>query len=115
MADSITADSSLIETGGQSPLGTPNQVSHPMSDKLEIKVCVGSSCHVKGGSKTLRTLELLIEKEHLDSKVELKADLCLGNCLEAPNVVLDGQVHGGVTPEKTEEFFNLHILPRVQS
>ncbi|MEN6358016.1 MAG: NAD(P)H-dependent oxidoreductase subunit E [Armatimonadota bacterium] len=86
-----------------------------MSDKLEIKVCVGSSCHVKGGSKTLRTLEMLIEREHLDGRVELKADLCLGNCLDAPNVVIDGKVHGGVTPERTEEFFNNEILPRVQS
>ncbi len=85
-----------------------------MSNKLEIKVCVGSSCHVKGGSKTLRTLEMLIEREHLDDKVELKADLCLGNCLDAPNVVLDGEVHGGVTPEKTEKFFKEKILPRVQ-
>lgn len=86
-----------------------------MSDKLEIKVCVGSSCHVKGGSKTLRMLELLIEREHLDAKVELKADLCLSNCLDAPNVVLNGEVHGGVTPEKTEAFFINEILPRVQS
>jgi NADH:ubiquinone oxidoreductase subunit E len=86
-----------------------------MSRKLEIKVCVGSSCHVKGGSKTLRNLEMLIEREHLDDKVELKADLCLGNCLDAPNVVLDGEVHGGVTPENTEKFFKEKILPRVRS
>jgi len=86
-----------------------------MSHKLEIKVCVGSSCHVKGGSKTLRTLEMLIEREHLDGFVDLKADLCLGNCLEAPNVVVDGKVHGAVTPDRVEAFFNDEILPRVQS
>lgn len=83
-----------------------------MADKLEVRVCVGSSCHVKGGTKTLRALEALIEAEHLSGKIVLRADLCLDNCLEAPNVVVDGTVHGGVTPERVKEFFEAHILPR---
>lgn len=85
-----------------------------MAVKLEIKVCVGSSCHVKGGSKTLKALETLIDKANLARQIDLKADLCLGNCLDAPNVVVDGEVHGGVTPEKVEDFFNETILPKVK-
>ncbi|MEN6584173.1 MAG: NAD(P)H-dependent oxidoreductase subunit E [Armatimonadota bacterium] len=85
-----------------------------MAKKLEVKVCVGSSCHVKGGSKTLRVLELLIEQANVGRFVDLKADLCLGNCLNAPNVVVDGEVHGGVTPELAETFFREQIVPRVQ-
>ena len=86
-----------------------------MANKLEVKVCVGSSCHIRGGTKTLRALESLIERSHVNTRVDLKADLCLGNCLEAPNVVVDGNVHGGVTPERVEAFFNEHILPKVQN
>lgn len=85
-----------------------------MANKLEVKVCVGSSCHIRGGTKTLRALETLIERENLAGKIDLKADLCLNNCLEAPNVVVGGEVHGGVTPERAEELFKEHILPRVQ-
>lgn len=85
-----------------------------MADKLQVKVCVGSSCHIRGGTKTLRVLESLIEGEHLSGMVELKADLCLDNCLEAPNVVVDDTIHGGVTPEKAREFFETHILPRTR-
>lgn len=84
-----------------------------MAVKLEVKVCVGSSCHVKGGSKTLKALESLIDGAGMARKIDLKADLCLGNCLDAPNVVVDGEVHGGVTPERVEEFFNTEIAPKV--
>ncbi len=82
-----------------------------MSKKLEVRVCVGSSCHIRGGTETLRALEALIQRSDLAGRVLLKADLCLEHCLQAPNVVVDGEVHGGVTPEKAEEFFNTSVLP----
>jgi len=82
-----------------------------MSKKLEVRVCVGSSCHIRGGTNTLRALESLIQKSDLAGRILLKADLCLENCLQAPNVVVDGEIHGGVTPDKVEEFFNLTIVP----
>lgn len=85
-----------------------------MADKVEVRVCVGSSCHVRGGTKTLRAFEVLIESEHLSGKIELRADLCLDNCLEAPNVVVDGTVYGGVTPDRARDFFEAHILPRTR-
>ncbi len=84
-----------------------------MATKLEVKVCVGSSCHVKGGSITLKALEALIDKKDLSDKIDLRADLCLGNCLDAPNVVVDGEVYGGITPEKVENFFLDQIMPRL--
>ncbi len=86
-----------------------------MPKKLEIKVCVGSSCHIRGGTKTLRALETLIQESNLTNRIDLKADLCLENCLAAPNVVLDGEVHGGVTPEVVEEFFSNQVLPRLKA
>lgn len=86
-----------------------------MAIKLEVKVCVGSSCHIRGGTKTLRALEMLIEKADIAGRIDLKADLCLDNCMQAPNVVVGGDIHGGITPERVEDFFYQHILPRVQS
>lgn len=85
-----------------------------MSEKLQVKVCVGSSCHIRGGTGTLKALEVLIQNSGKSDDVELSADLCLDNCMEAPNVVVDGLVHGGITPEKAELFFNDVILPLVK-
>lgn len=84
-----------------------------MSKKLEVRVCVGSSCHVRGGTRTLKALAALIDAAALGGKIELKADLCLDNCLEAPNVVVAGKTHGGVTPDRVEAFFNDCIVPQV--
>ena len=85
-----------------------------MTKKVEVRVCVGSSCHIRGGTATLRALESLIQKTHLANRVDLKADLCLENCLQAPNVVVDGEIHGGVTPDKAEVFFNDKVLPLLE-
>jgi len=86
-----------------------------MTNKLEVRVCVGSSCHIRGGTGTLRALEALIQKSQMAGRIELKADLCLENCLQAPNVVVNGEIHGGVTPDRAEEFFASHILPLLEA
>ncbi len=80
---------------------------------LSVKCCVGSSCHIRGGAKTLKAFNALILEHNLTGKVELAADLCLENCIQAPNVVVDGQIFGGVTPDKAEAFFAEHILKRI--
>lgn len=80
---------------------------------IKIRCCVGSSCHIRGGAKTLKILKSLIAQHNLDDQVEIAADLCLDNCIRAPNVVIDGEIFGGVTPDKAEAFFEKHILERV--
>jgi len=81
---------------------------------VQVKVCVGSSCHIRGGAQTLKTIKSLIERHGLSRDVSLAADLCLDNCLQAPNVVVDGTIYGGVTPEKAEQFFTEHVLRKVR-
>jgi NADH:ubiquinone oxidoreductase subunit E len=82
---------------------------------VEVRVCVGSSCHVRGGTETLMKMQAMIQDAKLVDKVDLKADLCLDNCLEAPNVVVNGQIHGGVTPDKVCDFFNGEVLPLIKA
>ncbi len=77
---------------------------------ISVKCCVGSSCHIRGGAKTLKTFKSLIEAHKLADKVELAADLCLDNCIQAPNVMVDNKIFGGITPDKAEAFFKEHIL-----
>jgi NADH:ubiquinone oxidoreductase subunit E len=82
---------------------------------VEVKVCVGSSCHVRGGAMTLKALKSLIESHDIAGMVDLRADLCLDNCLHAPNVVVDGTLFGGVTPDRAEQFFKDNILSRISA
>ena len=81
---------------------------------VSVKCCVGRSCHIRGGARTLKALNALIAAHGLEDKVELAADLCLDNCIQAPNVVVDGTTYGGITPDKAESFFEEHILARTR-
>ena len=80
---------------------------------VEVKVCVGSSCHIRGGAKTLKVFMSLIEAHGLADKVDLAADLCLANCIQAPNVVVNGITFGGISPDKAEQFFSETIMKKV--
>jgi NADH:ubiquinone oxidoreductase subunit E len=82
---------------------------------VAVKVCVGSSCHIKGGAETLKTFRGLIDEYELSGRVDLSADLCLDNCVKAPNVLVDDSVYGGITPDKAEEFFKQRILVRANA
>lgn len=82
---------------------------------VQVKVCVGSSCHIRGGSKTLKAFKAFIEERNLADRVSLSADLCLEGCLQAPNVVVDGQVFGGVTPDRAGSFFEEQVIRRLEA
>ena len=66
--------------------------------KHNIKVCLGTSCHVKGGERILETFERLLgircgEKSQ-DLKFSLERVACLGSCALAPIVVVDDKIYG---------------------
>ena len=69
-----------------------------------IKVCLGTACHVRGGSRILETLErdLGIAFGHTtpDGRFSLEAVRCLGACALAPVVVVNEEPHASMTPDK---------------
>ena len=74
----------------------------------KIKVCIGSSCHLKGSRNVVQDLQRLIAENDLEDKVELGGTFCMGNCKEGVCVTVDGNLFS-VTPETTEEFFEKEI------
>lgn len=80
---------------------------------MEVKICIGSSCHVKGSRQVVEQLQYLIKENNLDDKVELSGEFCMGQCRTGVNVKTDGVIHS-VTPENTKEFFENEILSKVK-
>ena len=76
---------------------------------LNITVCIGSSCHIKGAREVVEKLQDLISENGLEDKIELQGSLCTGNCRLGVAVTVDGKVFS-VTPEGVFEFFNENIL-----
>ena len=74
--------------------------------KNVIKVCDGTACHVKKSKEILKVLEqeLGLTKENNttpDMLFTLETVACLGACGLAPVVVMNDEVHGAMTKEKT--------------
>jgi NADH:ubiquinone oxidoreductase subunit E len=67
-----------------------------------IRVCLGTACHVKGGSRILERLasELAVQvgETTRDLRFTLEAVRCLGCCGLAPVVTVNDDVHGKITP-----------------
>lgn len=78
---------------------------------MEIFVCVGSSCHLKGSKSVIDKLTDLIKKNGIDGKVVLKGSFCMGQCShEGVSVKINNEVYS-VTDEDVEMFFNKKVLP----
>lgn len=69
-----------------------------------ITVCTGTACHVRGAPRMLDEVrgQLGIEAGETteDGEFTLECVNCLGACALGPVVVLDGEYHGQMTPNK---------------
>ncbi len=82
---------------------------------LQIKVCIGSSCHLKGSYDVIRALQAAIACHGLQDRIELQAGFCLGQCMHGVVVQVGEQKILGVFPEQVGELMRKHVLPEVNS
>ncbi len=76
-----------------------------------IKVCDGTACHVK---RSEDIADAIAKHLGLDSERKTTPDMmftfetvaCLGACSLAPAMVIDGKVHGLMTPDKAIELID---------
>lgn len=73
---------------------------------MEIKVCIGSACHLKGSYDVIKKLQAYITKHQLDQTVTLKSSFCLGKCSDAVSIQVDADDVISMTPENVENFMN---------
>jgi len=81
---------------------------------MNITVCIGSSCHLKGSKEVLDQLKrLAVEKGYLD-KLEFHGAFCIGNCTnDGVSVKIDDTVFS-FQPENTEDFFKNEIMKKIE-
>jgi NADH:ubiquinone oxidoreductase subunit E len=79
---------------------------------MTIRVCVGTSCHLKGSYNVIAIFQQLIEKYKLYDKVKVKAAFCMGKCGgEGVCVSIDGLQSHGITSSTAKAFFEDNVLP----
>ncbi len=79
---------------------------------IKIKVCIGSSCHIRGARNVVEELQRLIALNQLGDKVELGGTFCMGKCQQGVCVTVDDQFYS-VNPAEVEKFFAEAVLAKV--
>lgn len=105
----MTYISTALGVSPSSVYGVATFYSHftlEVKGKHVIKVCDGTACHVRKSQAILKTLQRELglsgkQKTTDDKLFTLETVACLGTCGLAPVVVVDDEVHGAMTPEKT--------------
>lgn len=78
---------------------------------MEIFVCVGSSCHLKGSHKIIELLKERLSEDNLINKVELKATFCLGHCAtKGVSIKVDEEVITGVNEDNFKDIYKKYIF-----
>ena len=85
-----------------------------MTQRIEMQICLGSSCFSRGNKDVVMFIREYLRKNHLDDKVIFKGARCMGLCSNGPNMIINGVTLEGVTLAKIEkilekEFENLKI------
>ena len=75
----------------------------PIGDHI-VNMCLGTACHVKGGSDIVKVLEkelgVKVGGTTVDRFYTLSTARCFGACGLAPVLMLDEEVHGRLNPQK---------------
>ena len=79
---------------------------------MDITVCIGSSCHLKGSPAVVEQLQQLINQFELAEIIQLRGCFCMNRCQTGVSVLLDGAAYS-LTPESTRPFFMETVLPRI--
>jgi NADH-quinone oxidoreductase subunit E len=77
----------------------------PLGKRI-VKICRGTACHVRGGTKILEEVEkelgIRAGETTEDLEYTLESIACFGSCALAPVMVIDDVVHGRMTPSKAK-------------
>jgi NADH:ubiquinone oxidoreductase subunit E len=80
---------------------------------LELCVCIGSSCHIKGAYNVIQTFQQMIEEKDLHEKIRFKSSFCMKQCNKPGVGVSVGDERYHIPAEKAQEFFNTQVVGKV--
>jgi len=83
------------------------------AQKVDIAVCVGTSCYLKGSYNLLQRLLELAKEHNVQDRVSIGATFCLERCSQGPNIRINDEVVSGVTEDKIREIFENQVMAKI--
>ncbi|MCL6610188.1 MAG: NADH-quinone oxidoreductase subunit NuoE [Peptococcaceae bacterium] len=95
-----------------------NQFRLTPPGRHQVKVCMGTACHMKGGNIIMesweRVLKVKVGETTPDREFSLERVACVGCCTMAPVALVNETVHGKMTPTKVDGLYFSHQLANQQ-
>lgn len=80
---------------------------------VDISVCVGSSCHLKGSHDIIEEFKRLISLHNAQSEINLLASFCTGNCTNGVCISINDEKIINMSADKVKNVFNEKVLPLI--
>ena len=78
-------------------------ISSRVEKSLDISVCFGTSCFLRGSQKLLRDILEYINVKALDDRVNVRASFCFEKCDKGPTIKVGNRIIEGCTTERAIE------------
>ena len=73
-----------------------------MPQKIEMQICMGSSCFSRGNRDVVSYIRDYLKRNHLEDKIVFKGARCMNLCSNGPNLRINDRIIEGVTLSKIE-------------
>lgn len=87
---------------------------------MTVKICIGSSCHLKGSYGVVEAMRELLREYDVEELVDLQASFCMGHCAEGVMMRAEDSWDGsgdvfihGANEENIKEKFLKEIYPKI--
>ena len=80
-----------------------------MAQKVEMHICLGSSCFSRGNKDVVMFIKDYIRKNHLEDKFIFKGARCMGHCSDGPNIKINEEVNEGVNLSVIESILEREV------
>lgn len=73
-----------------------------MAKRIEMQICLGSSCFSRGNRDVVAFIREYLKKNHLEDKIIFRGARCMDLCSKGPNLKINEKIIEGVTLLKIE-------------
>ena len=95
--------------------GKPMAISDAVEGStVDVSVCVGTSCYLKGSYDVLNKFMNLTKLMGLDGCVKINGTFCLEHCDEGVSVKINDEIITGVTNDNAEKIFKTKIALKAE-
>jgi formate dehydrogenase major subunit len=86
---------------------------HPVQSKIDVGVCIGTNCYIKGSWKLLEGISAELKRRGAGEHFRVGARFCTGQCESGPNVMIDGKIVPVEDPAQAKAFIDTHLMPLI--